>query len=87
MKKKLISVFIGLIFCGNAIAACENGQYMDSTSSSCKSCPTFVVGTTSVPGMSDGATATSMADCYLPADISYTDEKGTFHYTEKCEYK
>ena len=26
MKKKLISVFIGLIFCGNAMAACENGH-------------------------------------------------------------
>lgn len=38
-------------------------------------------------GTTESAGSTSLLDCYADPNTSFTDEKGTYHYTERCYYE
>ena len=58
-------------------SVCKSGDYGIPGSSGCTSCPS--------PGTS-GIGTTSIGNCYIPTNKSYTDETGTYEYTSPCYY-
>ncbi len=60
------------------------GVYWQTGSLSCSACPSS--GWSNNPATSVPGSNTANTGCYVKPNISNTDEKGTWHYTENCYY-
>lgn len=64
---------------------CAKNWYGSSTNgiSGCNRCPLFSGG---VYGETASAGTSSVSQCYVPANKTYTDSTGTFEFTRNCFY-
>lgn len=60
---------------------CDQGYYND-TSGICLQCPS----SGGIHGTTAGTGATSITECYIPANTSLSDTGGTYTYTQDCHY-
>ncbi len=69
---------------GTVCIPCAVGTYKSEsgTQTSCATCPPSggTVGTTQSQGSTD------ITQCYIPAGASFSDNAGTYEYTNNCYY-